>query len=99
MCGCNGVGNGLVQLAKHRGCSPAIAVSRQEAHRAKAKELGADVVIDGTGASLVAGLVRGATGGEGADMAFGCVGQLSTLGACVGWGGALGKRGFLVLLG
>ena len=86
-----------MQLAKHRGCPPAIAVSRQAAHRAKDKELGAGVVIDGTGASAVAVLVRGATDGEDAGVVFGCVGQRSTLDACVGWGGAVGKRDVLVL--
>jgi propanol-preferring alcohol dehydrogenase len=96
--GCNGVGHALVQLAKLRGCR-VLAVARQQRHLLKAAELGADVSIDGTDASTVGGAVRAATGGQGADVVFECVGQRATMDACVGWGGALGARGRLVLLG
>jgi len=96
--GCNGLGQGLVQLAKHYGCF-VIAVARQQGHRDKALALGADVAIDGTDASTVAAAVRANTGGDGADVVFECVGSRETLDACVGWAGALGKRGRLVLLG
>lgn len=98
--GCNGVGFGLVQLLKNvYGIEQVIVVGRSEAKRAKALELGADVAIDGTDTSTVAAAVREATGGEGVDVIFECVGRRETMDACVGWGGALGKRGRLVLIG
>jgi len=98
--GCNGVGFGLVQLMKNvYGCSKVIVVARSESKRAKALELGADEAIAGSEASTVATAVRDATGGEGADVIFECVGKRETMDACVGWAGALGKRGRLVLIG
>jgi propanol-preferring alcohol dehydrogenase len=97
--GVNGVGFGLVQLLKNKCKAKVIAVARSEAKRAKALELGADVVIDGTDAATVAAAVREATGGEGADVIFECVGRRETMDACVGWGGALGRRGRLVVVG
>jgi len=96
--GCNGVGHSLVQLARARGCT-VIAVARQQAHLRKASELGAHVLVDGTDATTVAAAVRASTGGCGADVIFECVGRRETMGACVGFGGALGKRGRLVLVG
>jgi propanol-preferring alcohol dehydrogenase len=69
--GVNGVGFGLVQLLKHRGAR-VIAITRSEARRAKAKELGADVVVDSSDASTVAADVRAATGGAGCDLIFEC---------------------------
>ena len=36
---------------------------------------------------------------EGADVIFECVGQRETMDACVGWAGALGRRGRLVMIG
>jgi len=98
--GCNGVGFGLVQLLKNElQADKIIVVARSEAKRKKALALGADVVIDGTDASTVAAAVRDATDGEGADVIFECVGRRETMDACVGWGGALGKRGRLVMVG
>ena len=99
--GCNGVGFGLVQLLKNvYKSSNVIVVSRTEAKRVKAAELGADVAIDGTDASTVAAAVREATGGEGVDVIFECVGRKETMNeACVGWTGALGRRGRMVLIG
>ena len=38
-------------------------------------------------------------GGEGADVIFESVGHCTTLDSCLGWTGALGRRGTLVLLG
>ncbi|CAE8586685.1 unnamed protein product [Polarella glacialis] len=96
--GVNGVGFGLVQLLKHRGAK-VIAITRSEARRANAKELGAEVVIDATDATTVAAAVRAATGGAGCDIIFECVGRRETMDACVGWAGALGKRGRLVMVG
>jgi propanol-preferring alcohol dehydrogenase len=98
--GCNGVGFGLVQLLKNElRVEKIIVVARSEAKRAKALELGADVAIDGTDPSTVAAAVREATNGEGADVIFECVGRRETMDACVGWAGALGKRGRLVMVG
>lgn len=98
--GCNGVGFGLVQLMKNvYGVKNVIVVTRSESKRQKALELGADVAIDGTDASTVAAAVREATGGEGVDVIFECVGRRETMDACVGWAGALGKRGKLVMIG
>jgi propanol-preferring alcohol dehydrogenase len=96
--GVNGVGFGLVQLLKHKGLK-VIAITRSAERRAKAIELGADVAIDATDPSGVAAAVREATGGEGADVIFECVGRRETMDQCVGWAGALGKRGRLVMVG
>jgi propanol-preferring alcohol dehydrogenase len=97
--GVNGVGFGLVQLLKNKYKAKVIAVSRSKAKLEKAKELGADVVIDGTDSGQIASAVRECTGGEGADVIFECVGQRETMDACVGWVGALGRRGRLVFIG
>jgi len=98
--GCNGVGFGLVQMLKNEiEVGKVIVVARSESKREKALELGADVAIDGTDASSVAAAVRDATGGDGADVIFECVGRRETMDACVGWAGALGKRGRLVMVG
>lgn len=96
--GCNGVGHSLVQLARSKGCV-VIAIARQQAHLRKAVELGAHVQVDGTDPTTVASAVRAATSGRGADVIFECVGRRETMDACVGFGGALAKRGRLVLVG
>ena len=98
--GCNGVGFGLVQLMKNvYGIQQIIVVTRSESKRKKALELGATHVIDGTDPSTVASTVREMTEGMGVDVIFECVGRRETMDACVGWVGALGKRGRLVLVG
>ena len=98
--GCNGVGFGLVQLLKNvYGIKNVGVVARSEAKRKMAIELGADFAIDGTDSSTVAAAVRDKTGGDGADVIVECVGTRETLDSCVGWVGALGRRGRLVLLG
>jgi propanol-preferring alcohol dehydrogenase len=98
--GCNGVGFGLVQLMKNvYGIQQIIVVTRSESKRLKALELGATHVIDGTDPSTVASTVREMTEGMGVDVIFECVGRRKTMDACVGWVGALGKRGRLVLVG
>jgi len=98
--GCNGVGFGLVQLMKNvYGIQQIIVVTRSESKRKKALELGATHVIDGTDPSIVASTVRAMTDGLGVDVIFECVGRRETMDACVGWVGALGKRGRLVLVG
>ena len=98
--GCNGVGFGLVQLLKNVYQIKNVGVvARSESKRKMAIELGADFAIDGTDVSTVAAAVREKTGGDGADIIFECVGTRETLDSCVGWIGALGRRGRLVLLG
>ena len=98
--GCNGVGFGLVQLLKNVYRIKNVGVvARTEAKRKMAVELGADFAIDGTDSSTVAAAVREKTGGDGADVIFECVGTRETLDSCVGWVGALGRRGRLVLVG
>jgi propanol-preferring alcohol dehydrogenase len=98
--GVNGVGFGLVQLLKNEYNAKVICVTRSQTKRDKAIELNADmIVIDGSDSAKVAAAVREATGGHGADVIFECVGHRDTLDACVGWTGALGKRGRLVLIG
>jgi len=98
--GCNGVGFGLVQLLKNvYKAKQVIVVGRSSEKLDKALEIGADEVIDGTDASTVASAIRDITGGEGVDVIFECIGQRNTMDSCVGWAGALGKRGRLVLVG
>jgi propanol-preferring alcohol dehydrogenase len=83
-------------------CEKVIVVTRSESKRQKALEVGADIVIDGTqDPAAVASAVRSASpGGEGVDVIFECVGRNETMNkACVGWAGALGRRGRLVLIG
>ena len=99
--GCNGVGFGLVQLLKNvYGIAKVGVVARSEAKRSKALELGADFAVDGTmDGTAVSAAVRDHTDGEGVDVIFECVGRRETMDACVGWVGALGRRGRLVLVG
>jgi D-arabinose 1-dehydrogenase-like Zn-dependent alcohol dehydrogenase len=100
--GCNGVGFGLVQLLKNvYKCSKVIVVTRSESKRKKALELGADVAIDGANdADAVADAIRTETDGRGVDVIFECVGRDETMNqVCVGWAGALGRRGRLILIG
>lgn len=98
--GCNGVGFGLVQLLKNvYGVQNVGVVARSEEKRNLAMKLGADFAIDGTDSSAVAAAVREHTDGEGADVIFECVGARETMDSCVGWVGALGRRGRLVLIG
>jgi propanol-preferring alcohol dehydrogenase len=91
--GAGGVGFGLIQYCKLAGAR-VIAVSRSVARRAKAAELGADVVLDGT--RSVAAEVRDQTGGEGADVVFELAGVRSTMGEAIN---ALRRRGRLVFIG
>lgn len=97
--GVNGVGFGLIQLLKNKYKANVIAVGRSTEKLDKAKELGADVVIDGSDTGALPAAVREATQGEGADVIFECVGRRETMDACVGWAGALGRRGRLVMIG
>jgi propanol-preferring alcohol dehydrogenase len=91
--GAGGVGFGLIQYCKLAGAR-VIAVSRSAARRAKAVELGADVVLDGT--RSVAAEVRAQTRGEGADVVFELAGVRATMGEAMK---ALRRRGRLVFVG
>lgn len=88
-----------MQLLKNHYNANVICVSRTREKLDKAKELGANVVIDGSNPASVAAAIRNVTNGDGADVIFECVGQRETMDACVGWTGALGRRGRLVLIG
>ena len=92
--GVGAVGLALVQVAKMAGAR-VIAVGRTPAKLAKARELGADEVID-AGRQPVAEAVRRLTGGQGADVVFELVGTAETMPQAVE---SLGKRGRLVFIG
>lgn len=96
--GVNGVGFNLIQLARHFELK-VIAICRSDAKRVKALQLGADAVVDATDISTVSSSVRSITGGLGADIIFECVGSKATIEQCLGWTGALGKKGRLVFIG
>jgi len=96
--GVNGVGFNIVQLARHQGAR-VIAIGRSALKREKALELGAEAVVDASVMSEVSGKVREITGGAGADVIFECVGTRESIDQCVGFTGALGKRGRLVFIG
>ena len=70
-----------VQLAKARGASPVVGVTRSGQKRALAETLGADVTIDG-GADAAA-KVREATEGRGADVVIETTGMLPSLAASI----------------
>jgi 2-desacetyl-2-hydroxyethyl bacteriochlorophyllide A dehydrogenase len=73
-----------VQLAKARGASPVIGVTRSPDKRALAETLGADVTVaggDGNRAAVAA--VRDATEGRGADVVIETTGVLPSLAAAV----------------
>jgi L-iditol 2-dehydrogenase len=70
-----------LQLAKLRGASPVVCVTRSARKLELARELGADVAIPATDQNAVEA-VREATGG-GADVAIECAGSVETLGMAV----------------
>ena len=70
-----------VQLAKARGASPVIGVTRSADKRALAQELGADQTLAGDDAAIER--VREATGGRGADVVIETTGMLPSLSAAI----------------
>jgi len=96
--GVNAVGFNLLQLCKHFG-SKVIAIGRSKEKLSKAIELGADVVINAEETSNVNTEIRRVTNGSGADVIFECVGSRESLDNCLGFGGGLGKRGRLIIIG
>lgn len=93
--GVGGVGFGLVQLARASGAR-VIAVGRTPAKLARARELGAEHVVDATDPGTVAARIRDLTGGRGADVVFECVGSAESMPIA---SAALGRRGRLVFIG
>ncbi|MBI4841817.1 MAG: zinc-binding dehydrogenase [candidate division NC10 bacterium] len=91
--GVGGVGFGLIQFCKLAGAR-VIAVSRSPEKRARASQLGADAVVDGT--ADVAQAIRAITHGEGADVVFELVGTEVTMAHAVK---SLRRRGRLVFIG
>ena len=72
-----GVGSSLIQVGRHLGASPIIAIDVDDAKLAAARELGADVVINSTREDVVA-RVREATNGKGVSVAFEALGRPQT---------------------
>ena len=70
-----------VQLAKARGASPVIGVTRSAARRAMAEQLGADLTIPGGEGAV--DKVLDATEGRGADVIIETTGVLSSLAAAI----------------
>ena len=70
-----------VQLAKARGASPVIGVTRSADKRALAEKLGADLTIPGGDGAV--DRVREATGGRGADVVIETVGSVASLASCI----------------
>jgi NADPH:quinone reductase-like Zn-dependent oxidoreductase len=89
----SGVGMAAIQVAKHHGAR-VIATAGSEAKLAKARELGADHVIDHHKADVVE-TVKRVTGKKGADIVFEHVGQASWQRSIL----ALAHRGRLVTCG
>src|SRR5688572_25712845 len=89
----SGVGMAAIQVAKHLGAR-VIATAGSEAKLAKARELGADHVVDHHKGDVVE-TVRRVTGKKGADIVFEHVGQASWERSIH----ALGHRGRLVTCG
>src|SRR5580704_1287255 len=81
-----------VQLAKARGASPVIGVTRSAAKRELAEKLGADLTVPGGDGAIDA--VREATGGRGADVIIETSGVLPSVAAAV----AMARSGGRLLL-
>ena len=90
--GVGGVGLAVVQEARRRG-AVVVAVSRDEARRAAAADLGAAAAV---APGDLAAAVQDLSGGQGADVVVELVGVTETLQTGVA---ALGRRGRLVLVG
>jgi L-iditol 2-dehydrogenase len=70
-----------VQLARLRGASPVVGVTRDPARLALARDLGADTTVPGDDPAAVERVLE-ATGG-GADVAIECAGTVATLGHAI----------------
>jgi threonine dehydrogenase-like Zn-dependent dehydrogenase len=84
--GIGGLGAHAVQIARMAGASLVVAVDTNEAARARALDLGADVALDPNAADVVRE-IRKLTGGLGLDLAVDLVGAnavLAEAAACIG---------------
>ncbi|HLX88640.1 MAG TPA: zinc-binding dehydrogenase, partial [Acidimicrobiales bacterium] len=77
--GCGGVGLSVIQGARLAGAASIVAVDRVAAKLDMAKAMGATAVVDAGSVPNVAGAVRDATGGRGADYVFEVVGRAPTI--------------------
>jgi 2-desacetyl-2-hydroxyethyl bacteriochlorophyllide A dehydrogenase len=80
--GAGGLGLHAVQIAQLTGASPVIAVDTRPAQLARARQAGADVVVDAS-ADPVVDVVLDATAGVGVDVAAEFVGNRATIGQAV----------------
>ncbi|MEM1125979.1 MAG: zinc-binding dehydrogenase [Bacteroidota bacterium] len=92
--GIGGVGFALVQLARAMGAR-VIAVGRTPAKLEKARELGAEHVVNAAETEAAA-QIRALTNGQGADVVFECVGTAETMKEA---SAALGRKGRLIFIG
>ncbi|WBU37902.1 zinc-binding dehydrogenase [Homoserinibacter sp. YIM 151385] len=90
-----GVGTSILQIARHLGASPIIAVDIDDAKLEAARGLGADVVVNSMSVDAVEA-VREATGGRGVHVAFEALGRPQTIETAVG---ALREGGRAVVVG
>jgi S-(hydroxymethyl)glutathione dehydrogenase/alcohol dehydrogenase len=93
--GCGGVGVNIVQGCLLSGAERIIAVDRNPARLAMARDLGATDVVDASGRDPVE-MVRQLTGGRGADYAFEAIGNPATMGQAIE---AARRGGTIVLVG
>jgi L-iditol 2-dehydrogenase len=73
-----------LQIARARGASPLIGVTRSPAKRKLAEDLGADLTLDPADPS-VEDRIKEATGGRGPDVVIEAVGRVETLASAISW--------------
>lgn len=71
------IGLGTIMCAKAAGAQPVICVEMSAARKAKAKECGADIILDPKECDVIAEIKK-ITGGYGADVSFECIGNKIT---------------------
>jgi (R,R)-butanediol dehydrogenase / meso-butanediol dehydrogenase / diacetyl reductase len=72
--GAGTIGLGTLMCAKAAGAGKVIVVEMSAARKAKAKECGADVILDPKECDVIAEIKK-MTGGSGADVSFECIGN------------------------
>jgi (R,R)-butanediol dehydrogenase/meso-butanediol dehydrogenase/diacetyl reductase len=80
--GAGTIGLGTLMCAKAAGAGKIIVVEMAAARKTKAKECGADVVLDPSECDVIAEIKK-MTGGSGADVSFECIGNKITAPLCV----------------
>lgn len=75
--GAGTIGLGTLMCAKAAGAGKVIVVEMSAARKAKAKECGADVILDPKECDVIAEIKK-LTGGSGADVSFECIGHKLT---------------------